>query len=226
MRWSHRSTESISKPSFSTRTTRFKSRALQLLRVFSKSFFVFFPTRLSLLCFRREWRHSAGQAVLVSWCVCLSRLGLASAGRCGASARRAVALARGGQLGARGGGGGALAAGGGFLRFWVCGCVGVCGVGIWRNKAGGAGVAYGTLIRRTGWRVAVRAWRRRGLAGQAAPVSPFTEDRRSTPCYLTFVCSFYPAAFPKPPPRGLPTARQTHAHFHLFLARFFSLHGG
>ena len=79
---------------------------------------------------------------------------------------------------------------------------------------------------RTGWRVAVRAWRRRGLAGQAAPVSPFTEDRRSTPGYLTFVCSFYPAAFPKPPPRGLPTARQTHAHFHLLLARFFSLYGG
>ena len=67
---------------------------------------------------------------------------------------------------------------------------------------------------------------RRGLAGQAAPVSPFTEDRRSTPGYLTFVCSFYPAAFPKPPPRGLPTARQTHAHFHLLLARFFSLYGG
>ena len=227
MRWSHRSTESISKPSFSTRTARFKSRALQLLRVFSKSFFVFFPTRLSLLCFRREWRHSAGQAVLGSWCVCLSRLGLASAWRCGASARRAVALARGGQLGARGGGGGALAAGGGFLRSWVCGCVGVCGVGIWRNKAGGAGVAYGTLIRRTGWRVAVRAWRRRGLAGQAAPVSPFAEGRCFCEPRLPGVRSLVsPAAFPKPMPRGLPTARQTHAHFHLHLALYSSLYGG
>ena len=111
---------------------------------FSKSFFVFFPTRLSLLCFRREWRHSAGQAVLVSWCVCLSRLGLASAGRCGASARRAVALARGGQLGARGGGRGALAAGGGVLGF---GCVGVLGcVGSGSGVIKPAGLALLTAL--------------------------------------------------------------------------------
>ena len=121
---------------------------------------------------------------------------------------------------------GALAAGRASFGLGCVGVFGVVWVGFVRNKAGGAGVAYGTLTRRTGWRVAVRAWRRRGLAGQAAPVSPFTEDRRSTPGYLTFVCSFYPAAFPKPPPRGLPTARQTHAHFHLLLARFFSLYGG
>ena len=36
-----------------------------------------------------------------------------------------------------------------------------------------------------------------------------------------------PAAFPKPMPRGLPTARQTHAHFHLLsLALYYSLYGG
>ena len=104
---------------------------------------------------------------------------------------------------ARGGGGGALAAGGGFLRFWVCGCVGVCGVGIWRNKAGGAGVAYGTLIRRTGWRVAVRAWRRRGLAGQAAPVSPFTEDRRFDPRLPDVRLLVLPGRLPKTPAPGI-----------------------
>ena len=161
-----------------------------------------------------------------SWCVCLSRSGLASAWRCRASARRAVALALGeGAAGRARRGGGALAAVGFWV--WVCGCVGVCGVGIWRNKAGGAGVAYGTLIRRAGWRVAVRAWRRRGLAGQAAPVSPFAEGRCFCEPRLPGVRSLVsPAAFPKPMPRGLPTARQTHAHFHLFLARFFSPHGG
>ena len=64
-----------------------------------------------------------------------------------------------------------------FLGLGVCVCIWVCWFGIRRNKAGGAGVAYGTWIRRTGRRVAVRGWRRRVLAGRAAPASPFAEGR-------------------------------------------------
>ena len=80
---------------------------------------------------------------------------------------------------------------------------------------------------RTGWRVAVRAWRRRGLAGQAAPASPFTEGRCSCEPRLPGVrLLVFPAAFPKPMPRGSPTARQTYAHFHLHLALYSSLYGG
>ena len=91
---------------------------------------------------------------------------------------------------AQGGGAGARWAAGRARRWsWRAGCgrgvlgigcvcvFGVCGVGIWRNKAGGAGVAYGTWIRRSGRRVAVRWWRRRVLAGRAAPASPFAEGR-------------------------------------------------
>ena len=101
------------------------------------------------------------------------------------------------------GGDGALAAGRAFFGLGCVGVFGVVWVGFVRNKAGGAGVAYGTLTRRTGWRVAVRAWRRRGLAGQAAPVSPFTEDRRSTPGHLTSVCSFLPGRLPNTPAPGI-----------------------
>ena len=126
--------------------------------------------------------------------------GGAGAGFCGACAGRARCWHRrgsagherigrwrwrwGGQLGARVGGGGVLAAVCGVFGFgcvgvhlgvWVC--IWVCWFGIRRNKAGGAGVAYGTWIRRTGRRVAVRGWRRRVLAGRAAPASPFAEGR-------------------------------------------------
>ena len=102
-----------------------------------------------------------------------------------------IGVAVQGRCAARGGAG---AGGGAAGRAWwpgwragglvVLGCLGVCvcGIGcvgfrIRRNKAGGAGVAYGTWIRRTGRRVAVRWRRRRVLAGRAAPASPLAEGR-------------------------------------------------
>ncbi len=80
---------------------------------------------------------------------------------------------------------GCLCGGFGF-GVWVCMCIWACWFGIRRNKAGGAGVAYGTWIRRTGRRVAVRWRRRRVLAGRAAPASPLAEGYRPPsqfPCH-------------------------------------------
>ena len=159
--------------------------------------------------------------------VCPSRLVLASAGRCGAGARGVEALALGWAAGrarwkvlAR------QLPDVGFGFWCVCGCVRVCWVGFVRNKAGGAGVAYGTLTRRTGWRVAVRAWRRRGLAGRAAPASPFTEGRCPNPGCPAFACSF--AWPPSQNPRHgdcLRRDRLTPISIYFWLG-FFSLYGG
>ncbi len=73
-------------------------------------------------------------------------------------------------------------------------------------EGGGSGVAAARVGRASG-------------AGFSVYGGPVSEPR--LPGVRLLVCL---AAFPKPTPRGLPTARQTHAHFHLLLAplaRFF-----
>ena len=80
-----------------------------------------------------------------------------------------------------------------------------------RVEGGGSGVAAARVDRASG----------AGFSVYGGPAfDPMSPDVRLL---------VLPGRLPKTPPRGLPTARQTHAHFHLLLAllaRFFSLYGG